>query len=97
MIGLKSFLANYRHKENLICTIKPYLIDSGMDRFTAEWMLNNIKQVNDDTLKLSDYMCQNGIENQIEYLRLSKAVKFQNNFEQFVDMYEARREWLQTT
>ena len=87
-------LTNYRSKENLICTIKPYLQDSGINREAADWLIKNIKYITDDTMPLMDYLERQKTGHDSEYLTLSIVLKFQNDFEEFVDMYDVKRDWL---
>jgi len=80
-------LTNYKSKEHLICTLEPSLIKSGMTRRAAKWLLRNIKIVKEETLKLIDYLVQNKVDHEDEYLNLSQVTNIGTVLELFVDMY----------
>lgn len=67
-------LANYPSKANLICTIKSPLIDSGINKEAAEWLIKNIKYVSADTMGLVDYLSKNKVGHDAEYLTLSLVI-----------------------
>ena len=80
-------LTNYKSKEHLICTLEPSLIKSGMTRRAAKWLLRNIKIVKEETLKLIDYLVQNKVDHEDEYLNLSQVTNIGTELESFVEMY----------
>jgi len=88
-------LANYKSKEHLVCTLEPALVKCGMSRKAARWLLKNITVVKGETLRLIDFLVSNQTGSEDEYLKLSRVTVIGAELEQFVEMYQVRREWLQ--
>ena len=53
---LPSMLANYKDKQQLVYTLKPALIQSGMPQRSASWVVKNLKAVRKETLELIAYL-----------------------------------------
>ena len=84
-------LSEYTAKQHLLCTMEPALVNSGLTRNIAAWLIQNIKLVKPETLRLADYLVENKVDHEAAYLNLSKVTLIGCEMESFVEMYNIKR------
>ena len=69
------------------------MVSSCLTRNVAAWLLQNIKSVKQETLKLADYLVEHKVDHEAPYLSLSKVTTIGCEMEAFVEMYNVRILW----
>ena len=83
--------SNIKHLSKLVGPLQ----ECSIPETAASWLTNHCQDITKQTHSIVDYIVKNNIKHPEEYLHFSKVVIVGDEVDEFFDLYEVNRDWIQ--